>query len=338
MEIKEAIYHRIDKDKGERGEDSTVIDDSKVTMPANDVLIDASEKILNAYANSLNTYGTLADNPERYQFPIYLKSYIDGQKDFIAFTLSATKMIAAKMSDKLFATGGYVVFIRYENFGCDWLLIVVLKMKAGVGVDDITRQFKSSFVLDMDHLHEAARLDLTKWQGSVEPYLSFIKKKKAGEDISEYFREALGCTNFTDSKHNTELVVKAITNYVETRGYDLDKKNDIKRKMYDYCEEKKKAKQDINMVSLSAILNDQEPTDFLDYIRDAQIEVNETFMPHVRTYKRLMRVDSRFGSIKVSFDHDDVVERRVQYIEDSNSLLISGVPANIVEEIHEILN
>lgn len=56
----------------------------------------------------------------------------------------------------------------------------MLKLKAGTGVDKNKLLIDAS-ALDIDHLHEAARIDIQKWIDNVQPYLSFVKKSQVAK-------------------------------------------------------------------------------------------------------------------------------------------------------------
>jgi nucleoid-associated protein len=96
------------------------------------------------------------------------------------------------MANANFANGGYdrtklnryALFLRYTNVAADWLLLVMLKLKAGTGIHPATLTLNQTLSFDIDHLHEAARIDLAKWQANTQPYLSFIKKRTTSEDVT----------------------------------------------------------------------------------------------------------------------------------------------------------
>ena len=265
-----------------------------------------------------------------------LQEYVVNDADFVHFSKETASLIAEEMKNSYLSNGGYVLFLRYKNQERDWLLVVMLKLKAGTGIDQNTLSFKETLSFDIDHLHEAARIDLKKWQTGIQPYLTFIKKSKGGEDVTQYFRHALGCTEYIDSKHHTDQVIKAVDGFCKDQGWTPEQRNDARRRTYEYCDNKDKKGEEVNLTALSAFIFDQEPIAFSDYIRDNGYEVGETFKPHKKTYTRLHRINAKVGSINVSFDVEDILQQHVDYDKDNNCLIIHNIPQDLIDKINEV--
>jgi len=333
VQIQEAIQHRIEKEAETSGAGAATTYKRTECLPVDHRLEQLVDEILKIYGKSVNNgYGTFDDNHVVYRFPSLLSGYVLGGGDFIACTQDAVELIAAKMAEEFFSTGGYALFLRYTNLGQDWLLIAMLKLKPGIGVDEQTLDLSDTLSLDIDHLHEAARIDLGKWQENTQPYLSFIKKRQGGENVSRYLRTALGCTEYTDAKHHTEQMHQAFDAYCEQNGWTREQKIHGQQRVYDYCEARHKADEPVNLISLSAVIDDQSPEAFSAFVRENGFEIGETFKPHRSTYVRLNRVQRSFGSVKVSFDVQDITDGRVSLSEDG-ALVINNLPAELIAEI-----
>jgi nucleoid-associated protein len=333
MQVREAILHRISKEKNTTGADSATTQKRPTRLAADKRLERTVEDILKIYGKSTSGYGTFNTNETVYRFPVLLKGYVTAGEDFIAFTNEATDLIAAKMGDEPFSTGGYALFLRYTNQGQDWMLVAMLKLKPGTGVNEQTLELSDTLSLDIDHLHEAARVDLGKWQAGTQPYLSFIKKRQSGAEVSRYFREALGCTEYTDSKHHTAQMRDAFDAYSADNSWTQEQKRAARQRIYDYCDAKEKAGESVNLSALSALIDDQNPGAFSEYVRDNDFEVGETFKPHKATYTRFKRISRTFGSVKVSFDVQDLLNGGVDFDEDNACLVINNLPQELIDEI-----
>lgn len=333
MQIKEAILHRIAKEKNTSGAGTAVPSIRSETLPIDERLMQTAEDVRRIYGRSTSGYGAFDTNETVYRFPVLLRDYIISDGNFIHFSTETTNLIAAKMGDETFATGGYALFLRYSNQGQDWLLVAMLKLKPGTGVDEETLELNDTLSFDIDHLHEAARIDLQKWQTNARPYLSFIKKRQSGTDVSRYFREALGCTEYTDSKHNTAQMLKAFEDYCDAEGWDHEQKRNGRQRVYEYCDAKDKTGEPVNLTALSAMVNDQYPEAFSAYVRDNDYAVSEIFRPHKRTYTRFKRISRTFGSVRVSFDVSDIDNGRVDYDENNDCLVINDIPQELIEEM-----
>lgn len=89
----------------------------------------------------------------------------------------------------------------------------------------------------------------------------------------------------------------------------------------------------VNLTALSALIDDQNPGAFSEYVRDNDYEVSETFKPHKATYTRFKRISRTFGSVKVSFDVQDLDNGGVAYDEDNACLVINNLPQELIDEI-----
>jgi nucleoid-associated protein len=331
VEINEAIIHRISKESGQTAK--VIPKHRKKSLPLNSQLQGLVNSLIKVYSRSTNNYGTFDPDSRSYPFSSDLNEYYSKNNlSFLDLSTQCTDYIAAKMRSSAPATGGYVLFIRYESNKRDWLLIVMLKLRGQVGIDNDTLELNESFTFDIDHLHEAARVDLAKSFTKEEPYLSFIKKTSAKQDVTIYFRNALGCTTYIQSKANTEDLLKGIESYCKKKMITGEKKREVRAKVYDYLNEKNESKQHASLKSISHIINPENLNDFYKYVKDEGIQINDTFPPYKSTYSRYKRIQSTFRSVKISFDIEDVLSQNVD-IDSDGTLLIREIPQALIQEI-----
>jgi nucleoid-associated protein len=323
MKIVEAILHRIKKDRNTSGKNAAQVDPRSETLAVDKKLERTAYDLISAYTKSTSGYGIFDSDETVYRFPELLRNYVVQGDEFVQFTQEATKLIAVKMRDVSFSTGGYALFLRYSNQGRDWLLIAMLKLKIGTGVDEKTMELSDALTFDIDHLHEAARVDLGKWQNDTAPYLSFVKKRQGNQDISHYFREAIGCTEYTDAKYNTDQMRKAFSAFVQQNNWTPDQKQKGQQAIFEHCEAKRKENEDVNLKTLSALVDNQNPDD----------EIDDTFQPHKKTYNSFRRIYRKFGTVSLGFDVQDLMDGKVDYNEDNKCLTITNLPDELINEI-----
>lgn len=338
MQLQAAILHRIIKTERTSGVNAVVVKPRTTQLPIEERLLRTAEDALRIYGAKINGYGTFDTDHVLYQFPVLLHQYVNDDSGFVNFSQETTNLIAAEMRTSFFANGGYVLFLRYQNQGQDWVLIVMLKLKPGTGINEDTLSLEDTLSFDIDHLHEAARIDLEKWQTNTQPYLSFIKKSKDGEDVTRYFRQALGCTEYIDSKYHTDQAIKAVDAFCKEKNWTTEQLHNARRRTYEYCDEKDKNGENANLTALSAIIFDQEPSAFLDYVRENDYEVSETFKPHKKTYTKLHRINGAVGNIKFSFDVEDIEQQRVDYDSERNCLIINNISQCLIDKIKAVKN
>lgn len=337
MEITESIIHGVVKARETNGEGAVTIRPRDFVLPIDERLDSLGGEVLKLYTRLSNGYGTFGDDALIHQFPILMKRYIDEEIDLVEFSRGACSLISVPMQEQWMATTTWPLFVRYESQGKDWLLIAMLKLKEGVGIDEATLDLNDSLSFDVSHLYEAARIDIQKWQDDEQPYLSFIKRRATDADVTKYFRVALACTEYTDARHNTEVAVKALNDYFEQEAWEPLQRQTATDRLYAYCVEKKANDEPVNLTALSAIINDQAPESFIEFIRENNYEVSEVFSPNPATYKKLMRVSRRFGSVSVSFDVNDLRNETVYYDPDLQGLVIMNPPADLLAEMDKAL-
>lgn len=105
--------------------------------------------------------------------------------------------------------------------------------------------------------------------------------------------------------------------------------------MFEYCKEKKQLDEPVNLTSLSALLDDQDPSSFITFVREGGYDVCETFSPSPERYRRLQRLSKRFGSINLSFSVEDLFLERVVYSPDDDSIILRNPPRDFVDNIKQ---
>jgi len=334
MEISESIVHGIRKEKESVGPTSITVQPRTCVLPLDAKLMKLGADVLDLYKKLSVAYGTLGSDPLD-RFPALLGDYAQRQTTIENFSLQATRLIAEAMSRQRWSTTSFPVFLSYTNQGRQWLLIALLKLRENIGLNEDTLDLNSSRAFDVSHLREAARIDIEKWRTNSQPYLSFIKRGSGGDsESSQFFRDALSCQDYTDAKHNTQAVIRAIDSYCQSLSWSADKRQAARSKLHDHCREKKNADEPVNLTTVSAIINDQEPESFIKYVRDQQIEVSETFSPHPESYKTLRRISKKFRGVSVGFDVDSLFSEQVYYDEDNDALVLKNPPEDLINDMN----
>ncbi|TDS73432.1 nucleoid-associated protein [Comamonas sp. JUb58] len=343
MQIQEATIHRLIKKVDTSGEGSVEKKIRPSVLPIDKVLTTVCSDLLSLYNDSSKNYGTLGQDSTLHIFPVRLNEYLSLTRSFQSFTIEALKLIKSEMESAYFSNGGYALFLRYQHDGNDHLLIAMLKLKPGAGVNEDTLSLEPNLNIDLSQLHEAARINLTRLDSQVEPYLSFIKGKRTKGAITEYFRNALSCQNFTSSSQQTEILIKAADAYVEARQ-DL---TTTEEKRSERIEMRQRLVQcfasnsdEVVLMTLAASIAPASPQEFLDFIKSGpqaeQFPVNDTFTPHKGTYNKLKRFTGKIGgSVSVGFDISDIQEHRVYYDPAIDGLVLKSPTEHLKKVIQE---
>jgi len=341
FQITDATIHQLDKSAQSQGDDSVTLNPRDTNLAVNDVLHRLCGNLIEMYAKVANSNGTLGVDPVAHKFPVRLKEYSAGTTAFMPFTLASIKLIAEHMSKAFLANGGYALFLRYIVDDQDFLLVAMLKLKPGAGVDADTLDLTETLNIDLAHLHEAARVNLTRWQGDLQPYLTFIKGRSRQSGVSDYFRDALACTSFTDSKHHTEAVLRAARDFVEARA-DLQPEEKhgemaaMRRRLYDCLDS---SRNEVPLATVAAAISPSAPEDFLAHVKSnadaGGYHLDDRFTPYRRAYIGLKRVSLKYGTVSLAFDVADVQAERVRYDSKSNSIILTSPSEQLKTAIQE---
>jgi nucleoid-associated protein len=341
IQITDATIHQLDKSAQSQGDDSVTLKPRETNLPVNDVLKRLCGDLIEMYAKVANSNGTLGVDPLAHKFPVHLKEYSAGTTAFMPFTLTSVRLIAEHMGKAFLANGGYALFLRYKVDDQDLLLVVMLKLKPGAGVDADTLDLTETLNIDLAHLHEAARINLTRWQGDQQPYLTFIKGRSRQSGVSDYFRDALACTSFTDSKHHTEAVLRAARDFVEARA-DLEpeaKRREMAEMRHRLYECLNGSRNEVPLATVAAAINPSAPEDFLTHVKNNadgnDYHLDDRFTPYRRAYIGLKRVSAKYGTVSLAFDVADVQAERVRYDSNSDSIILTSPSAHLKNAIQE---
>ncbi|OAD82079.1 hypothetical protein ATN89_21520 [Comamonas thiooxydans] len=296
--------------------------------------------MIDLYRKNANSNGTLGIDPNDHKFTFNLESYVAKEEDFIDFTKKTVDLIKGQMEQAFMSTGGYALFLRYTADNHDLMMIAMLKLKEGSGIDATTLDITETLNIDMNRLHEAARINITRWQNGEEPHLTFIKGR-GSKGVSDYFRNALACTAFTNSKYHTELVILAADAFID-KNTDIPpeektaKRIEMRRSLYGCLS---KVSDEVPLITVAAAVNPDHPEAFVEFIQQRAdsdgFHIDGQFKPYKPAVKGLQRLAARYGSIHVSFDVDDVQHERVRYDEESDSIILKNPPSHIVRSVRE---
>lgn len=323
------------------------------------LLVKFTTDLLQAYSEEANTWADIkeADTNIFHQNLINWYGISEEDKssiDFYTFSKKVVDEIVKEIQEKYKATGGYVLLINYKYNSANYLLIVMLKLETRFGIDEKDLSFFETESFTMKNFHEAVRMNLDTWltksQDSVideenisdDRCFAFVKKRGIDEEITKYFRLALGCENFAESTANTSSLIRALDAYVESKSFATDdlkkafreQKRDI---LHSYLSSKIKDKQPVSLRALTALISPTDETtaenEFLTFIQSTdQFKIDETFNPHKGKVKELERVSGKILGGSVSFPITEI-EHSIFYNPETRELKITGIPEDLHKKI-----
>lgn len=354
VEILNAVIHGVKK------ENNTNIANAKYKPGCfntdDPLLIKFTGDLLTAYSEEANTWADIkaADSNIFHQQLInWFKTDDENHIDFYKFSKKVVDEIVSEIKQKYKATGGYVLLINYQVNSTIYLLIVMLKLETRFGIDEQDLSFFETESFTMKNFHEAVRMNLDTWlarsngqgidvDGEPERCFAFVKKRGVDEDITKYFRLALGCENFAESTANTSALIRALDAYVDSKSFDtielkMEFREQKKEILHSYLSGKIKDKQHVSLRAVTALIS---PTDeqvpeneFLTFIQsNDQFQIDETFNPHKGKVKELERVSGKIAGGSVNFPIAEI-EHSVFYNSETRELKITGIPDDLHKKI-----
>lgn len=338
MNIKDAIVHHLAKEQHTSGPESVVLHVREDLLPMDETLNSVCTQTLALFNRRGNNTGTFGQNEDVHRFPIRVQQYLDGEVVFEDFSAHAVEIIQSEMSKASAASGGHAFFVRYESGGEEFLLVAMLKLREGAGIDEASLGLLPTLVIDTDKLHEAARLNITRWKSGDQPYLTFIKGRGA-DTVTAYFREALACEGYTSGRHHTKQIISAAEAYVlsleSLTVEDRKERWTVVRERLFECFSQNKS--EVGLAAIAVAVEPLEPQEFEAFVttsdQASQFQVSHHFKPDREAYRGLKRVRAKMGTVTVAFDIDDVRQGRVAFDASANALLIYGPSEDVKKEI-----
>lgn len=312
MDITNFIYHGVEK---EQGKDTKITDSFElpelIEIKDEDTkLLSFLDKLRGKYNKTGPSYGQLKKDEDA-NFTKYLNKYIANEIDFLKFSQKVFGLISTEIEGTSTATGGIILFLEYRHLDKNYILIIVLKEKDAMSLNKNDKSLEFILSLDVEKLHEAARISTHDFVIDNQPYLSFIKKS-SNKKVTDYFRNALNCDDYTDSVKFTTILLDLYRKFAKEKGFDKEKIYADEKKIFDLFEEVRIAKRDgkgdglITLSAISSRLNVTNENEFLDYIQEDETNIiSHDFEPNKTIYSRLQRFKGKDGDTSFAFSRAD---------------------------------
>ena len=330
MPIRHAIVHPIDRKP----------DGQPATLHAREAELEASQAIENLMADLNESYnakpnkawGLFHKESGAYPFSGWLNEYLDGGKNFVAFSQQAVEHLKQLMEGSNLSTGGHVLFAHYQQGMTDYLAIALLHHSEGVTVTD-TLDVAPAKHLDLGQLHLAARINISEWRNNKQSkqYISFIKGK-GGKKVSDYFRDFIGCQEGVDAPSETRTLLKAFSDYVESEDLPEEKAKEKTDTLVDYASTQARIGEPIALDELSELMSEEQPKAFYDYIRNKADVLAPEIPADKRALNQFRRFTGRAEGLSISFEAH-LLGSKVEYDESQDVLIIRQIPTQLKDQI-----
>jgi nucleoid-associated protein len=287
--------------------------------------------------NSKPAKGYAAFNADKDQQVVtVIQDWQKHNSDFMVLSNTATAVLEQQLIAHQLPESGYLLVCHYRFLASNYLLFCLLGSKDHFSMTE-ELDLATSRHLDIARMQLAARIDLTEYQSCPEQgkYISFIRGR-AGRKVADFFLDFLGCEEGTDARNNSKVVLSSVEEYFAAADFDSNEKNDARKQVYNYCEERAKAGQDVVLTELSAVVDEQEQQGFLRYCQEQQLAVAEQFPVEVKELKKLIKFSGQGAGLSLSFEQK-LLGDRVQYDPHSDTILIKGTPPNLRDQLQRFI-
>ena len=324
MELKKIVLHHIDKELKEKA----TLNCSTKLIKINSTVTEFVEKLIKVYGAKNPSQGTFEDDETNFPFQTKAKKYIEDD-DFLKLSVESMDILKSKM-DINTTTGGYVIFIHYQQNQIDFLITAMMDKSAHyTNTDDLG--IEKLMALDIDKMARANRLNFDKWKKKEGRYLTFIKGTRT---VSQYFIKFIGATDISSAKENFDKLKDAVKKYSVAAKLPMAKQSEIRANISEYIEKCFVQKRDVEIESIAAIIDSEEPTAFLGFIEDEQIEISGAIGIHSRSdFYVFTRNSVKEDGYHLVFEKELIKKRKIT--REGNSIIIHDVPVEKLDILFE---
>ncbi|WP_433738966.1 nucleoid-associated protein YejK [Pseudomonas putida] len=330
MPVLHSIIHKIDKKPDGSPAILHYSGAELVESQARDELVNQFNESYNAKAGK--AWGFF--HAESGAFPLsgWLSKYMAGTENFVDFSGDAVEHLTRLMEESNLTIGGSALFCHYVQGMTDYLVIGLLQeteaviMTEGLTLMPIRR-------LDLDHIHLAARINLSEWKSNPasRQYISFIKGKN-GRKANDYFRDFIGCQEGVDGPGETRTLLKAFSDFVESEDLAEDSAREKTNTLVSYAMSQAKLGEAITIDELSELLDEVQPKNFADFIKGKDYGLSATLPPDKKTLNKFRRFTGRIDGLSISFEQH-LLGSKVEFDEAGGTLTLRSLPTQLTDQL-----
>ncbi|OOF01924.1 nucleoid-associated protein [Salinivibrio sp. MA607] len=356
--IKQVIIHELVKAQHKTTAQTNLRDTNLNKDDANVIKLVSGVSDLYGKKNNSAQYGVFTTKQSSGIFPIKFDSFAKKstrtEGDFLSLSTDAMTELERMVKDNSPATGGYILFADYESDGIEYLLIAMLKDRAGIKITDDLKIEELDHI-ELNHLHQAARISLNKYinyqsatavQRQEMNYLSFVSPAN-NKTAAGYFITALGCSKGTASTEATRTVIKEVQLFFRAKNMKPEGRK-VKSQVTDYllkCAENKKPAtlKEIDKIArhyFPANEADELSDELFAHLNGSSCEIPTEFSSSKSEAKKYKYFKHQDANWTLEFDRNSLGVRsnsEIKYDKASKSLTITNLSADLRTQLEEDL-
>lgn len=330
MVITDFIIHKIDK----KAQETPTLHLRKTSLKVSDPkVIKFMEETVAFFSNRQDRPNTVFapfhEDVDEYPLSRHCAGFFGGTLPFLDFSHKAASRLHQRMSSQPLATGGYFVVASYTQGEERKLLIVMIHHQSGFSVDDATLDLVDVTHLDLKEIDKAALVDGGKPDGPApEKPLTYAGFRKS---LSLYFQQFLGPDRFRNPNKDSQELILAVDQYCESKAFDQSTCDVLRKTLREYIKTQADANEEVELTSVSAIVNANAPDDFSKFATKRKISAAFRADPTPFKKWRIIRHKSPDG-VTVQFPAE-VLGRRILLDADKKTLTIKDLEPAFIASI-----
>lgn len=276
------------------------------------------------------SHGKFSVNEDYSPTQKYLREYVDGGlKEFGVLTTNLMTTLQKQAGYKGAATGGHVFFSHFEREARQFLLVAIINDKLGAA---LTRELDVQDVqhLDMDGFRFAGRINISGWTAQEERYIGFLKGKG---NVSDYFKEFLGCDTTIQERQDTADLVRTLKSFADTQGMTGADKDTFLSRAKDICDRSARSREEIGFEALANELMPKSPDVLLNVLTAPDLKLNDGFVPDRRALSSLVRFKARTALWSVEFEREALSGGKIRFDPADNTLTLTDLPEELTTQL-----
>ncbi|TFF36191.1 nucleoid-associated protein [Mucilaginibacter psychrotolerans] len=293
-------------------------------------------KLNESYHKKSNpTYGIFAGAEPTFRNG--LEKYL-ADENFYDFSVSAAQQYKKVLENTVNATGSFLIFTDFINTDTRnrYMLVLTINNKDGYMVREADLTLEDIKNLDLSKVDVACMINLTRWKlvesGSdteSRTYLSFVKGNK---NVSYYFQSFIDCDNKTTSTESTNRLITAIDAFAKEKGMDRTQTIKVKNQVSDYCTDCLKENKEIELSSISALMNPENTDEFREFASAETYGVSETIKGDKARLRRIKYIMYSDDNYRLEFD-SELLDKDVFFNKQKNELTFKRLPQALIDKL-----
>ncbi len=333
--VNQIVLHQIIKTSSENENNTPKLDSvlREKLLPITPEVEQLMLELHQVYQSKAKGYGVFKEQSD---FAQELNRLLEQETDFLPFSYQSIKLLAIELGKYPFAESGTFVLCQYNFLATNYLFIALLDSRISMLVDDKLEIHRTQY-LNINQFDIAARINLTdlRINATSDRYLTFIKGR-VGRKISDFFMDFLGAEEGLNPKLQNQCLLQAVSDYCEQGELNADQTQAVKKQVFEYCKGQMNSGNEIELRELSTELPTLNERPFVEFTQQQDYDLADSIPPVPTTLKSLTKFSGSGKGVTLSFDAE-LINSRIIWDEQNDSITIKGLPANLRDQLQRNL-